>query len=285
MKNFSLTILLLIILKTISAQNIIIDDEIYGGTNIPFHDTVLTCHMYVMYCEYNADIDNDQIHDIHFDIHTYAGGSYYDEWIIITPLNGFKLLLDTEYQEHYQDINSGGVFDTVRTVTVPMKFNSGDTIDTTHISSTGEYYLYREQYTYQIDAYSYRIRPFEYDTAYVALKKTKNNRATLYALKIYHNLWSNKLHLFSVISNESGLHIKTNPHNTASLYPNPAGDYITIDTKGKAFSATIFNSLGQIVQITQLNEKKIDISSLKKGVYFMHINFQNHATVKKFVKE
>jgi hypothetical protein len=292
MKNFSLTILLLIILKTISAQNIIIDDEIYGGTNIPFHDTLLPSWLSQWDFGYNADIDNDQIQDFNLYIYYYPGasGCCYNG-VKITPGNGFEILLDTGYQEYYQDmeIDPYEAVDTVRTVTVPMKFNSGDTIDTTHISSNGSYYLSDKQIINEIGVVTSNIVPFDEDTAYVAFKKTINNKTKLYALKISirepHTWYAPDVELFSVISNEPGLHIKTNPYNTTSLYPNPAGDYITIDTKGKTFSATIFNSLGQIVQLTQLNEKKIGISSLKKGVYFMHINFQNHATVKKFVKE
>lgn len=72
-----------------------------------------------------------------------------------------------------------------------------------------------------------------------------------------------------------------------NVYPNPAGDKITIST---GFSLS--NSLFQIYSVsgtimetgTINNQNEIDISSLPTGIYFVNINTNKKQIVKKFVK-
>ncbi len=56
------------------------------------------------------------------------------------------------------------------------------------------------------------------------------------------------------------------------LFPNPASHIIRIESKGYS-SATIYNISGQLLLSSQ--EKSIDISTLKSGLYFIHIKNKN----------
>lgn len=76
--------------------------------------------------------------------------------------------------------------------------------------------------------------------------------------------------------------------NSLSLSPNPATNQITIDskqyTKGEI---EIFDVMGKQVgnrQSAVSNKTQIDISFLKKGVYFLQVKSENGKAVKKFVK-
>ena len=57
-------------------------------------------------------------------------------------------------------------------------------------------------------------------------------------------------------------------------YPNPATDFINIESKAKLSQVKIFNELGQLVLSTS-NQTKIDISTLNQGVYYLKIKDEN----------
>jgi PKD repeat protein len=66
--------------------------------------------------------------------------------------------------------------------------------------------------------------------------------------------------------------------NTLSIFPNPAKDYAVIRTNSpeeKLLSATIINSLGNIVAIEKLQNNAFDISKISQGVYFVKFQHQN----------
>jgi hypothetical protein len=70
-----------------------------------------------------------------------------------------------------------------------------------------------------------------------------------------------------------------------SVYPVPASEYITINTSLNIDRAKIVNQLGQVVLTTNdLNLKKIDISTLKSGVYSLLIKSGNKSKTLRFVK-
>ncbi|MBR1774799.1 MAG: T9SS type A sorting domain-containing protein [Bacteroidales bacterium] len=58
-------------------------------------------------------------------------------------------------------------------------------------------------------------------------------------------------------------------NNTINIYPNPASDFISVQTQG---DVSITNSLGQIVKfIKNLKQSdKIDISDLENRIYFVN---------------
>lgn len=72
----------------------------------------------------------------------------------------------------------------------------------------------------------------------------------------------------------------------ASVYPNPATEYLAIDNiRAERVSIEVINRLGQVVKTEELNrESKLNINDLEQGSYFIRISDGQANTVKKFVK-
>lgn len=68
-----------------------------------------------------------------------------------------------------------------------------------------------------------------------------------------------------------------------SIYPNPANDFIMIDTPEKLKEVNIYSASGQKVMTSQA--AKINIQSLNSGVYFVEVKTVNDSTVYKVVKK
>jgi hypothetical protein len=71
-----------------------------------------------------------------------------------------------------------------------------------------------------------------------------------------------------------------------NFYPNPAKDYVIINSMVNSASIKLFNPLGELIYegITS-EEVKIDISNYPSGVYFAEWRTSDKVVVKKFVKE
>lgn len=77
--------------------------------------------------------------------------------------------------------------------------------------------------------------------------------------------------------------------DAASLYPNPATDFITLENKEHNIDAVrIFNALGQFVKTVENPNGNatmtMNIAELKSGAYFLTIDSGNETTSKRFVK-
>ncbi len=72
-----------------------------------------------------------------------------------------------------------------------------------------------------------------------------------------------------------------------NLYPNPAKNILNIETKNDIVisSLSIYNTLGQLVQVITSPNKTIDVSELKTGNYFVKIVSDKGTSSSKFVKE
>lgn len=70
--------------------------------------------------------------------------------------------------------------------------------------------------------------------------------------------------------------------NPINIYPNPAGNYITITSKEAIQQTTIFNNLGIMVL---KGKSQIDISQLPQGKYIALIQFKDRIEVSKFLKQ
>lgn len=68
-----------------------------------------------------------------------------------------------------------------------------------------------------------------------------------------------------------------------NIYPNPASDFIQIETAEKLKEVNIYSVTGQKIMTSQVT--KIDIHSLNSGVYFVEIKTAESATVHKIVKK
>ncbi|WP_241408411.1 T9SS type A sorting domain-containing protein [Chryseobacterium arthrosphaerae] len=68
-----------------------------------------------------------------------------------------------------------------------------------------------------------------------------------------------------------------------SIYPNPASDFIQIETTEKLKEVNIYSVTGQKVMTSQMT--KIDIQSLQTGIYFVEIKTNDRSTIHKIVKK
>jgi hypothetical protein len=70
------------------------------------------------------------------------------------------------------------------------------------------------------------------------------------------------------------------------IYPNPAIDYISIETHQKA-TIEILNIDGQLINNTKTDgiTTDIDITGFAKGFYFIKVQSEKGVAMKKFVKE
>lgn len=76
-------------------------------------------------------------------------------------------------------------------------------------------------------------------------------------------------------------HIKLNPVSDLHIFPNPAVDNLNLEfkiAKAKNLTIAIVNQIGQIIRIEDLEiirpghkKKKIDISEIPPGIYFLNI--------------
>lgn len=67
------------------------------------------------------------------------------------------------------------------------------------------------------------------------------------------------------------------------IYPNPAHDFVQIETTEKVKEVNIYSTLGQRIMTTQ--DTKINIQALSNGIYFMEIKTMDGSTVHKVVKK
>ncbi len=69
-----------------------------------------------------------------------------------------------------------------------------------------------------------------------------------------------------------------------NVYPNPASEYIRINTKAQSLEVGIYNIAGQLV-MSSVNETQIDISSLSGGLYFVDAKVDGERVFQKLVVE
>jgi Secretion system C-terminal sorting domain len=75
------------------------------------------------------------------------------------------------------------------------------------------------------------------------------------------------------------------------VYPNPASDFLNIDIENSQAKISIFNLLGQEVfasnqdNLLTKNQLRIDISSLKEGIYFLNVLEGQYKSIIKFIKK
>lgn len=84
-------------------------------------------------------------------------------------------------------------------------------------------------------------------------------------------------------ASDATLSVASVSKKTFNIYPNPASDFIQIETPENIIETNIYSSLGQKVMTSQ--EKKINVKSLNAGVYWMEIKTKNGSTVHKVVKK
>lgn len=79
------------------------------------------------------------------------------------------------------------------------------------------------------------------------------------------------------------LGVSTVNKKNAGIYPNPASDFIQIDSPENVKEVNIYSASGQKVMTTQAT--KINIQSLSSGVYFVEIKTLNNSVIHKMIKK
>ena len=77
--------------------------------------------------------------------------------------------------------------------------------------------------------------------------------------------------------------IDENEKIAISVYPNPVSDYLTIQTNYPIESIQVMDLYGKVVTFNK--SRKIDLSRLAAGVYFVKIGIKNQTYVRKVVKK
>ena len=86
---------------------------------------------------------------------------------------------------------------------------------------------------------------------------------------------------------DATLSVDKNFINAFTIYPNPAKDYITIQSNSvKLSSVEMYNILGsKVLSEKALVNNKLNVSSLSKGIYMLKINAEGASATKKIVIE
>jgi hypothetical protein len=87
-----------------------------------------------------------------------------------------------------------------------------------------------------------------------------------------------------ITNHNSSVGLEENQEQTFSVYPNPAEEWINIQTFSDNTKVLMFDIRGQRLPVTPVNGR-IDISSLAGGVYLLQIENGNSVFYSKFVKK
>jgi hypothetical protein len=84
-------------------------------------------------------------------------------------------------------------------------------------------------------------------------------------------------------SEECILGIEENTALGFSIYPNPAQDFLFIETQQPIETVKIYNLQGQLIK--EISESTIDVSQLNSGMYFVQVIVEGKTQALKFIKE
>jgi hypothetical protein len=85
------------------------------------------------------------------------------------------------------------------------------------------------------------------------------------------------------LETETGIfNLKTEPF---AVYPNPAGSALYIDNTGENAHVVVYDMQGNLQISAKIKDNRIDISTLRTGLYIIHIWGNNRMVTKKLIKE
>ena len=93
---------------------------------------------------------------------------------------------------------------------------------------------------------------------------------------------------YDFTANISGIVNISDITENINIYPNPASNFVTIETGSNIENIYIYNTVGQIVSVSKLQNFKtskieIDVSNLQSGIYFLNIETENGSFVKQLI--
>lgn len=91
---------------------------------------------------------------------------------------------------------------------------------------------------------------------------------------------------YDLIIYDDGLGTQETTLQQVALFPNPAENFVTINTENEITQVEIYNILGQTVKVVQGNSNKmtVDISSLNSGTYMAKVTSGNASKTVKLIK-
>jgi len=66
-----------------------------------------------------------------------------------------------------------------------------------------------------------------------------------------------------------------------SIYPNPAKNFINIETNEDIISVNIYNTVGQLVKNS--SQRRVNISDLPSSIYIIEVNTKNKTTTERLI--
>jgi hypothetical protein len=94
---------------------------------------------------------------------------------------------------------------------------------------------------------------------------------------------------FAVVDKNAEVGIEENQLASATMYPNPATDRLTVTVpNGNNFNIEVYDGIGNLVlskAVTDENSKYIDLTPLHSGIYFVKVSNSNTQSVKRIVKQ
>ena len=78
--------------------------------------------------------------------------------------------------------------------------------------------------------------------------------------------------------------VEENILNNVSIYPNPAEDFIMINSENVEF-AEVIDIYGRVITASEINgETRIDMSNFANGIYYVRLHSNGETAVQKVVK-
>ena len=88
-----------------------------------------------------------------------------------------------------------------------------------------------------------------------------------------------------IIINDSTLGIAENVKTKITVYPNPANDFIAVDSDVEITKFKIFDLNGRTVNTGSPLNNRIDVNTLQRGIYLVQFtDVEGGTTIEKFVK-
>lgn len=122
--------------------------------------------------------------------------------------------------------------------------------------------------------YNYNLGSYAGQTIYIAFNEYVADNQTDGAFFSLDNV---------VVGPASSINNITSDNNTISVYPNPAKDFITVNSIATIKTVKVYNTVGQVVveKSVKDNVAKINVSELKSGVYFVATETEKGIVTKK----
>ncbi len=88
-------------------------------------------------------------------------------------------------------------------------------------------------------------------------------------------------------SNPTTLSLSKKDYQDFAIYPNPANEFITIESNFEGMNYSIVNAQGQVVLNGKISGSSIELncSDLQKGIYFVNLFDEKNSIVEKLIIE